>query len=300
MGFPIPRIIFLNSESCSENTPELSQSSGNGLSTLRAFFLKLGWSPGFWMLDRSKCSRFGASSFHTTGFSWWLGKLGCVSEVASFVSSAPSFVSRRGQIAGLDLQRCTYFWFWLLCFVGSLFCFLMEVTFFRSRARIKQIRTWWPSSLKMRLASLWTAERPWSIWWDDLSMLDSLALYGRVTPAQAKLESEKLGGLTRIAWPKKTKNYLRQLFIEILNASMLTWTLYSGGQDSSPKCRGMAAKYLQWQRHWGAWVDLVGRWWGFVSYYVQCLPPSATLDSEISFFLQGERNVEEKSSRKPC
>ena len=36
-----------NSESCSENTPELSESSENGPFTLRAFFLKLGWSPGF-------------------------------------------------------------------------------------------------------------------------------------------------------------------------------------------------------------------------------------------------------------
>ena len=31
-----------NSESCSENTPELSESSANGLFTPRAFFLKLG------------------------------------------------------------------------------------------------------------------------------------------------------------------------------------------------------------------------------------------------------------------
>ena len=37
-----------NSESCSENTPELSESSENGPFTPRAFFLKLGWSPGFW------------------------------------------------------------------------------------------------------------------------------------------------------------------------------------------------------------------------------------------------------------
>ena len=36
-----------NSESCSENTPELSESSENGPFTPRAFFLKLGWSPGF-------------------------------------------------------------------------------------------------------------------------------------------------------------------------------------------------------------------------------------------------------------
>ena len=40
---------FLNSESWSENTPELSESSENGLFTPRAFFLKLGWSPGFWL-----------------------------------------------------------------------------------------------------------------------------------------------------------------------------------------------------------------------------------------------------------
>ena len=38
---------FLNSESCSKNTPELSQSSENGLLTPRAFFLELGWSPDF-------------------------------------------------------------------------------------------------------------------------------------------------------------------------------------------------------------------------------------------------------------
>ena len=37
-----------NSESCSENTPELSESSENGPFTPRVFFLKLGWSPGFW------------------------------------------------------------------------------------------------------------------------------------------------------------------------------------------------------------------------------------------------------------
>ena len=37
---------FLNSDSCSENTPELSESSENGLFTPRAFFLELGWSPG--------------------------------------------------------------------------------------------------------------------------------------------------------------------------------------------------------------------------------------------------------------
>ena len=36
----------LSSESCSENTLELSQSSENGLFTPRAFFLKLRWSPG--------------------------------------------------------------------------------------------------------------------------------------------------------------------------------------------------------------------------------------------------------------
>ena len=39
-----------NSESCSGNTPERSQSYENGLFTPRAFFLKLGWSPGFWNL----------------------------------------------------------------------------------------------------------------------------------------------------------------------------------------------------------------------------------------------------------
>ena len=35
---------ILNSENCSENTPEISE---NGLFTPRAFFLTLGWSPGF-------------------------------------------------------------------------------------------------------------------------------------------------------------------------------------------------------------------------------------------------------------
>ena len=44
---------FLNSKSCSENTPELSRSSENGLFTPRAFFLKLGWSPGFLSTSRS-------------------------------------------------------------------------------------------------------------------------------------------------------------------------------------------------------------------------------------------------------
>ena len=43
-----------NSESCSENTPELSESSENGFFTPRAFFLKLGWSPGFWFLIFSR------------------------------------------------------------------------------------------------------------------------------------------------------------------------------------------------------------------------------------------------------
>ena len=36
---------FLNSERCSQNTPELSESSETGLFTPRAFFLKVGWSP---------------------------------------------------------------------------------------------------------------------------------------------------------------------------------------------------------------------------------------------------------------
>ena len=40
----------LNSESCSESTPELSEISENGLFTPRAFFLKLVWSPTFWSL----------------------------------------------------------------------------------------------------------------------------------------------------------------------------------------------------------------------------------------------------------
>ena len=36
---------FLNSESCSENTPELSESSENGLFTPRAFFSNIGVVP---------------------------------------------------------------------------------------------------------------------------------------------------------------------------------------------------------------------------------------------------------------
>ena len=44
---------FLNSESCSENTLERSQSSENSLFTPRAFFLKLGWSPGFWNMTQN-------------------------------------------------------------------------------------------------------------------------------------------------------------------------------------------------------------------------------------------------------
>ena len=40
---------FLNSESCSESAPERSQSSKNGLFTPWAFFLKWGWSAGFWI-----------------------------------------------------------------------------------------------------------------------------------------------------------------------------------------------------------------------------------------------------------
>ena len=35
---------FLNSESCSENALECSQSSEDGFFTPKAFFLKLGWS----------------------------------------------------------------------------------------------------------------------------------------------------------------------------------------------------------------------------------------------------------------
>ena len=38
---------FLNSEGCSENSPELSESSENRRFTPRAFFLKLGWFLGF-------------------------------------------------------------------------------------------------------------------------------------------------------------------------------------------------------------------------------------------------------------
>ena len=46
-GFSYSENGISNSESCSENTPELSESSENSLFTPRAFFLKLGWSPGF-------------------------------------------------------------------------------------------------------------------------------------------------------------------------------------------------------------------------------------------------------------
>ena len=50
---------ILNSESCSENTPELSESSENGLFTPRAFFLKLGWSPGFRFCEGGELSIIG-------------------------------------------------------------------------------------------------------------------------------------------------------------------------------------------------------------------------------------------------
>ena len=47
MGFLILRINFPNSESCSENAPELSQSSEDGLFTPRAFFPEVGVVPRF-------------------------------------------------------------------------------------------------------------------------------------------------------------------------------------------------------------------------------------------------------------
>ena len=50
----IPENGISNSESCSKNTPELSESSENGLFTPRAFFLKLGWSPGPLMNQSTK------------------------------------------------------------------------------------------------------------------------------------------------------------------------------------------------------------------------------------------------------
>ena len=58
-----------NSESCSENTPELSESSENGLFTPRAFFLKLGWSPGESIINCPKtklpdCDDFVAYGIH--------------------------------------------------------------------------------------------------------------------------------------------------------------------------------------------------------------------------------------------
>ena len=54
-----------NSESCSENTPELSESSENGLFTPRAFFLKLGWSPGFWLTTFEDCPFWAISQVHS-------------------------------------------------------------------------------------------------------------------------------------------------------------------------------------------------------------------------------------------
>ena len=48
---PFREFFFLNSESCSENTPELFQSSENGLFTPRAFLLKLGWSATLRLLN---------------------------------------------------------------------------------------------------------------------------------------------------------------------------------------------------------------------------------------------------------
>ena len=47
---------FLNSESCSENTPERSQSSENGLFTPRAFFLNWGGPQASDNLERSEKS----------------------------------------------------------------------------------------------------------------------------------------------------------------------------------------------------------------------------------------------------
>ena len=46
MEFCIPRIFFGVSRVAPRMPPELSESSENGLFCPRAFFLKLGWSPG--------------------------------------------------------------------------------------------------------------------------------------------------------------------------------------------------------------------------------------------------------------
>ena len=60
-----------NSESCSENAPELSESSENGLFTPRtAFFLKLGWSPGFWKILNKKEQLVRASMTRRRGRPW--------------------------------------------------------------------------------------------------------------------------------------------------------------------------------------------------------------------------------------
>ena len=47
-GGLVPVYVFIFPENGTSNSPELSESSENGLFTPRAFFLKLGWSPGFW------------------------------------------------------------------------------------------------------------------------------------------------------------------------------------------------------------------------------------------------------------
>ena len=53
-GMPYSENHLLNSESCSENTLELSESSESGLFTLRAFFPEIGVVPGFWILCESQ------------------------------------------------------------------------------------------------------------------------------------------------------------------------------------------------------------------------------------------------------
>ena len=79
---------FLNSESCSENTPELSQSSENGLLTPRAFFPKLGWFPGFWSLHRLATSCL-MMPFWQLCLDCWLLHVSCLHEVSNYREDMP-------------------------------------------------------------------------------------------------------------------------------------------------------------------------------------------------------------------
>ena len=90
-----------NSESCSENTPELSESSENGPFTPRAFFLKSGWSPGFWYVFPNPAIPLGFSRSRQVIGSW--------KEVVRFYSQTTGYESRNWASADL-LQQCLPLW----------------------------------------------------------------------------------------------------------------------------------------------------------------------------------------------